>query len=196
MNRYLSAALCIILAILVALIAENRAIRKENTRLQNNNTVLSAGIDTFRTALGQSVARVGELELTVKELRQHNNGLQERLAQLQIKPRRVQSLSINAITTSFNFAVPLQKKVILPSRQTVHTFTWKDPYNSVEGAIINDSVSCNVKHCDTLDQVIYREPRRFLFFRFGTKAIKQVVSARDPNTTIVYSEYIVLKREK
>lgn len=196
MNKYLSAILCFILAALIILIAENRAIRKENTRLQNNNAVLSTGIDTFRTALGQSVARVGELELTVKELQQHNDGLQERLAQLQLKPRRIQSLSINAIATSFNFAVPLQKEMILPSQQSVHTFKWKDPYNTVEGAIMNDSVSCSVKHCDTLDQIIYREPRRFLFFKFGTKAIKQVVSARDPNTTIVYSEYIVLKREK
>ena len=51
-------------------------------------------------------------------------------------------------------------------------------------------------HRDTLDQVIYRVPRRFLFIRWGTKEIRQAVSVRDPKSTIVYSEYVVLKRER
>ena len=37
-------------------------------------------------------------------------------------------------------------------------------------------------------------PRRFLFFRWGTKAIRQEIIPANPHTRIVYAEYVQLSR--
>lgn len=197
MKKYLLLVVVILSAIIFSLLRQNTAIRRDNDRLLHNNTVLYAGVDTYRTQLGQSVAQVGQLELTVKELHKYNSDLEERIRQLDLKLRRVESASVNAVSTQFSFTVPLEKGIVLPATgQTVRPFIWQDPWNRIDGAVSADSVECSISRRDTLDQVIYRVPHRFLFIRYGTKEIRQVVSVRDPKSTIVYSEYIILKREK
>jgi hypothetical protein len=47
---------------------------------------------------------------------------------------------------------------------------------------------------DTLVQLVHRVPRKFLFIPFGTKAIRQEVTTKNPHTEITYTEYIVLRR--
>lgn len=196
MRKYLWLAVVILSAAIFCLMRQNAAIRRDNDRLLHNNTVLHAGMETYRTQLGQSVAQVGQLELTIKELMSYNEDLQDRLSQMRLKPRRVESVSINAVNTAFRFSVPLQREIESNRGMPLRPFTWQDPWNRIDGIVSKDSVTCAVAHRDTLDQVIYRVPRKFLFIRWGTKEVRQVVSARDPKSQIIYSEYIVLKREK
>lgn len=47
---------------------------------------------------------------------------------------------------------------------------------------------------DTLRQIVHRIPRRFLFIRWGTKALRQEIISSNPHTRIVYSEYIRIER--
>lgn len=196
MKKYLLFGLVILSAATFALMRQNAAIRRDNDRLLHNNTVLNAGLETYRTSLGQSAAHVGRLEMTIKELRQLNDELLQRIEQMKIKPRRVESVSINAINTAFSFTIPLSSGTISRSNTAPRPFRWENPWNKVDGVVGSDSVECSIVHRDTLDQVIYRVPRRFLFIRWGTKEIRQAVSVRDPKSTIVYSEYVVLKRKK
>lgn len=73
---------------------------------------------------------------------------------------------------------------------TVRSFRWRDPWVMVEGRIRGDSVACRVESIDTLRQVVHRVPRRFLFIRFGTKAVRQEIVSSNPHTRIVYAEYV------
>ena len=196
MKRYTLLGYIILSAAIFVLMKQNTAIRRNNERLQRNNTVLSTGLESYRTTLEQSAAHVGTLEMTIKELRQLNDELLQRIEQMKIKPRRVESVSINAINTSFSFTIPLSSGTISRSNTAPRPFRWENPWNKVDGVVGSDSVECSIVHRDTLDQVIYRVPRRFLFIRWGTKEIRQAVSVRDPKSTIVYSEYVVLKRER
>lgn len=196
MKKYLLLGLVILSAATFVLMRQNAAIRRDNDRLLHNNTVLNAGLETYRTSLGQSAAHVGRLEMTIKELREYNDSLLLRMEQMELKPRRAESMSITAVNTAFRFTVPLERETIREHRNEVRTFRWDDPWNSINGIVANDSVQLSLQHTDTLDQVIYRVPRRFLFIRWGTKEIRQVVSTRDPKSRIIYSEYIVLKRKK
>uniref|UniRef100_UPI003439781C DUF6549 family protein n=1 Tax=uncultured Alistipes sp. TaxID=538949 RepID=UPI003439781C len=74
------------------------------------------------------------------------------------------------------------------------TFRWSDAWVTVEGVVTGDSVRCRVQSVDTLRQIVHRVPRRFLFFRWGTKAIRQEISSSNPHTRIVWTEYIRLER--
>ncbi|MBE6246142.1 MAG: hypothetical protein E7110_01840 [Bacteroidales bacterium] len=152
-------------------------------------------MDIYRNSLGQSVAHVGKLELQLKELKIYNERLLKTVSDMGIKLRRTQSLSLTSIESKFTFSVPLTTNADTPG-VPVRSFIWNNPWNRVEGYIRNDSIACSVKHTDTLNQVVYRVPHKFLFLRWGTKAIRQAVSLADTSSTIVYSEYIVLKRKK
>ena len=174
---------------------QNRALRKENKRLESNSKTLLSQINVYSNSLGQSVAHVGKLELKISELEKHNARLALAVEQMGIKLRRAQSLSLTSIKNELTFSQPLVTH-IQPSGQMIKRFSWSNPWNSVHGDIRNDSVSCKVIHRDTLNQVVYRVPHKFLFFRWGTKAIRQAVSLADTSSTIVYSEYIVLKKSK
>ena len=61
-------------------------------------------------------------------------------------------------------------------------------------SIRTDSVACRVESTDTLRQVVHRVPRRFLFIRWGTKALRQEIVSSNPHTRIVYSDYVKFER--
>jgi hypothetical protein len=62
--------------------------------------------------------------------------------------------------------------------------------------LTSDSLYVDIEQRDTIYQVVHRVPRRFLFFRFGTKAIRQDVWTSNPNSEIVYTEYIELEKPR
>lgn len=66
----------------------------------------------------------------------------------------------------------------------------------MEGILYDDSLSYAVHSVDTLHQVVHRVPRKCWFIRYGTKAIRQEVWSSNPNTELVYTEYIELPRRK
>lgn len=77
---------------------------------------------------------------------------------------------------------------------TVRLFRWRDPWVTVEGRIGRDSVACRIRSVDTLRQVVHRIPRRFLFIRWGTKALRQEIVSTNPHTRIVHAEYVKIER--
>lgn len=73
-------------------------------------------------------------------------------------------------------------------------FRWHDAWVSVEGVVAGDSVACRVQSVDTLRQIVHRVPRRFLFIRWGTKALRQEIVSSNPHTRIVYTRYVKIER--
>ena len=79
-------------------------------------------------------------------------------------------------------------------RDTARVFRWRDTWVSVEGRIGRDLVACRIRSVDTLRQAVHRIPRRFLFIRWGTKALRQEIVSTNPHTRIVYAEYVKIER--
>lgn len=82
----------------------------------------------------------------------------------------------------------------LPPRGHERVFRWHDAWVSVEGVVAGDSVACRVRSVDTLRQIVHRIPRRFLFIRWGTKALRQEIVSSNPHTHIVYTRYVKIER--
>ena len=53
---------------------------------------------------------------------------------------------------------------------------------------------CRIRISDTLLQWFHRMPRRFLFIRWGTKALRQEIVSTNPHTRIVHAEYVKIER--
>ena len=163
-------------------------------RLDNNQTALMEQVRLYRTRLDESAASVRALQLQCEEFRKLRADDARRIRDLGVKIRRLEATSTTVTETEVEIATPLRDSVIL--RDTLRAFGWRDAWVSVDGLIRHDSVACRIESVDTLRQVVHRVPRKFLFIRYGVKAIRQEIISSNPHSRIVYSEYIELKKSR
>lgn len=203
MKRYLIIALLVLNCLMLIQAAALRAERAERKRVQSNNEVLTDSVEFYRTASGKHAASRQVLELRTGELEQYNAQLAAQVREMRIKTRRLEAAASTVTATVVEPRTRFRDTVIYrepeagPVIQSLaKVFRWADSWVTVEGLIDGDSVRCAVRSIDTLQQIVHRVPRRFLFIRWGTKAIRQEVVSSNPHTNIIYTEYIEFKRGK
>ena len=193
------------LAVTLLLAGNVRRYRSQTRRLEQNQHALLSQMEHYRTRAGEAAASVEVLRLRCREFERLHTDDAERIRQLGIRLRRVEATATSVTATEVAVRAPLRDSVVrrdLPSVcdsvrlqaivrfDSVRLFRWCDPWVTVEGTIRGDSVACRIESVDTLRQVVHRVPRRFLFFRFGTKAVRQEIVSSNPHTRIVYTEYV------
>lgn len=168
----------------------------EKQRLELNQQTLLSDVELYRTAAGESAASVGVLTLEIDELREARSRDAEQIRDLGIRLRRAESYARSVAQSEYVARTTLRDSIIVRDtiRDTVRVFLSGDTWSRVEGVIRGDSIGVEVHSIDTLFQVVHRVPRRFLFFRYGTKGIRQEIVSSNPHTQLVYSEYVELKR--
>ncbi len=162
------------LAVTALLLCTLRHYRSENRRLEQNQTALASDLHHYRTRLGEEAAskHVTRTEVTLRA-----------------------PLGDPLLQPASPTQDPLRRtphEALLPD--SLRRFRWSDPWVTVEGILGRDSVACRIESRDTLRQIVHRIPRRFLFIRWGTKALRQEIISSNPHTRIVYSEYIRIER--
>ena len=170
-------------------------IRSERDRYKANQTALLADVEHYKTESGKNAASVQKLTLTNKELEQNYSDLAETAKDLQIKVKRLQSVSNTSTETRVEIKTEVRDSIVYIKGEPIKTlaFDWRDPWTDIEGIIHNDSANLNIQSTDTIVQFVHRVPHKFLFFKWGCKAIKQDIVSKNPHTNIVYTEYIELK---
>lgn len=187
------------LAVTALLLCTLRYYRSENRRLEQNQTALASDLHHYRTRLGEEAASVQALRLRCAEFEELRAADAARIRQLGIRLRRVEAAAKSSTQTAVVLRAPLRdtlvpRRAAVPAWDTLRRFRWRDPWVTVEGSIGRDSVECRIRSVDTLRQVVHRVPRRFLFIRWGTKALRQQIVSSNPHTRIVYTEYVRIER--
>ena len=191
MRRYV--VIVMLILCLCAVVMYFREVVKENIRLERNQVaLLSDSLSHYRTKTGELVSSVEQLEMTIGELKRHRSELVGQLKSMKIRLRDVKSLSTTAIENRVEVFVPIRDTVYVDTGKVVkaQSFHWSDTWTSIQGIIQNDSVRVKYQSRDTLLQVVRVVPKRFLFFRWGVKEIRQDVKVSNPNTSVVYNEGI------
>ncbi len=83
---------------------------------------------------------------------------------------------------------------VADTARRVQVFDWRDAWTSISGTIDGRDVELRYSSADTLTFVAHRVPRRFLFFRYGTKEVRLDVVSANPNTALEYSRSVQLVR--
>lgn len=199
MNKYLCIA-CVILAVACAsLWGVNSNLRQEKERLTGNQEALMDEVQYYQDEAGRNAASVQRLELSKAELEAYNGELAQRIEDLNIKLKRVQAATTTATQTNVEIKTIIKDTIIYrdTGMLVLPAIKWQDPWVNVDGIIKPDStVDLSIQSVDTLFQVVHRVPKKFLFIRYGTKAIRQEITSSNPHTKIVYSEFIELKGRK
>ena len=175
MKKFLLCYAVLTTALLACACRSCRHARGESRRLADNQTALASEVERYRTRLGEEAASVQALRLRCAEFEE---------LRAADAARRGTSVSRSGARST----------TAVPAWDTLRRFRWRDPWVTVEGSIGRDSAECRIRSVDTLRQVVHRVPRRFLFIRWGTKALRQQIVSSNPHTRIVYTEYVRIER--
>lgn len=194
MNKLLFfvAAVAVITAMIMGIELHNKSL--ETCRLERNQEALLSDIETFKTETERWAASAEVLELEVKELRRARQNDVKKIRELGIRLKDAERYAKSITQNRGGATLPLRDTIIM--HDTVQMFSSQHGHTELHGIIRSDSLSYTFESIDTIYQVVHRVPHRFLFFRFGTKAIHQTVWSSNPDTKVVYSEYIEFKQRQ
>ena len=181
---------------IVALVKYCGYLKTENKRLNANQTALMDDVIKYRTKDSLSAASVQQLSLTNSEFKKHNAELVKEAENLNLKVKRLESASRTATKTVYQVETQWRDSIVFRDGRidTIPCVSWRDNYLAFDMCGREGIVTPYIAITDTLIQFVHRVPRRFLFIKFGTKAIRQEVTSKNPHTTITYTEYIKLQK--
>jgi hypothetical protein len=172
--------------------------RAERKRLKGNQTALMEDVKRYKTQDSLNVSSIRKLTLTKREFEQTNAELTDRVKELGIKVKRLQSVTSTGVTTKTEIKTEIKDSIVFRDlertiRDTLKCMEYISPYLVIDACMYQGEFTGLVTSIDTLDQFIHRVPKKFLFIKFGTKGIRQEIYSRNPHSEIHYAKYIEIK---
>jgi len=172
--------------------------RAERIRVSANQEVLfdrmNKAIQTYKVRDSLNAARVDALNITVSEFKDHFREQTKMIRDMGVKLNRLQSVSTMATETEHNIITTVRDSLVLrDGPESIQRINYADPWLSFSGVIDNKQLTASFQSRDTLIQVIHRVPRKFLFFRYGTKGVRQEVVSKNPYSRITYNELLMFQ---
>lgn len=189
--------ICALITTVLAIAVLSYALHKESaekSRYKANQTALLADVEYYRTESGKNAASVQKLTLSYDELKKNYADVCRTAEELDLKVKRLQSVSNTATRTEVEVRTVVKDSIVYREGRidSLLAFRWADTWVEVSGEIERDSVSLDICSTDTLMQFVHRVPHKFLFFKWGCKAIRQEIVSKNPHTKIIYTDYLEL----
>lgn len=201
--RFLRLLLLVLVPFFVVMgLRELSQMREENERLNKIQDVLlhNGEVEIGRTSDGKATASSTALRLRASDLGKKPDSLLAVTQQkLKIKNSRLMAAASASTATMVDVESPILNSFIttpsapLPSADST-IVAWSDPWISLHGTIERDTFKAHIEVRDTLQMLVHRVPRRFLFFRWGTKAVRMEVVSQNPHTQLQYPRLIMIEK--
>lgn len=188
---------------LVVAFKECHDLRGEAERTKENQDILlhNGRVEIGRTQSGRPRASVQAITLKTSDLKRNPDSLLAvNRKELKIKNSRIMAAATTSTTTQVDVkaairAVPHDTCSLLsgPYRppDVSQTVSWSDPWITLRGAIEGDSMRVHIESRDTLQMIVHRVPKKFLFFRYGTKGVRMEVVSQNPHSRLSYPKVIM-----
>lgn len=174
----------------------NRLQNERDTYNQNTHSLLSdlkrIQVDSIRMA-----ADVKVLSLTLDEYEEYRSEDLEIIKSLKAEVKRLQvvakhELEVRApISTSLRDTIILRDTTVIP----IKAIEINTPYLQINGIVDNDRITGEVFLPVRLLQAVWIEPKhRFLWWKWGIKAMHQTITSDNPYVQITYTEYIHIQK--
>ena len=194
MKKYLIISI-IFLALIISLgisIKSCSNLKQEKARLENNQDVLIKSNTLFKVKDSLNATKINALTLNLSSAKEYYQRLIKEAKEAGIKEGRINSITELGTNTSDTIIVTLKDSIIIYD-DTLKCFDYNDEFMAMKGCIRNDSLSLNYSNTDTLIQFVSRVPKKWWFFKWGTKAIEQTIISKNPKTKFTYQKYIEIK---
>lgn len=170
--------LVIVLGTISKLVDKIKEQAVELERRERTVTALQAAEQTYLTKLGDAAAKRQVLELSEKELRKSNADLHEEIKALNIRVK--DALSATKTTTK----TIIDERVRVDTVNNVIQAEYKDAWNNIRSEQVGDSARLYYEGRDSIVGVFSIRKKRFLFFRWGVKAVEYDISNKNPKTKV------------
>lgn len=167
--------------------------RAEADLADQNTKALLAKLDHYSDQIGQNSVTIERLSLSIKEFKEYKAETVKKLDSLGIKVNRLLiSVSQSEFKVKYyiNTIVKDSIRQIAGKMDTIRCLDYRNKYLTLKGCDDGISFSGTIQDLVPVFQVIRRVPHRFLFFRWGTKAISQTIQSTNPYAKVTYDEYI------
>ncbi len=165
--------------------------RRECVRMEGNQRAMLAEAETYRVRDSLQAASVLVLTMRSAEVEGHFASLTALVRDMGVKVRRLESLSQTAVESRYEVVTTLRDTVALAAAQALR---YDNGHLTIDGIVAEGTFRGQVVSRDTLTQVVHRVPRRFLFFRFGVRELRQEIVSSNPHSRIVYSRFIKIEK--
>lgn len=191
---------------LVVVFKECHDLRGEAERTKENQDILlhNGKVEIGRTQSGRPRASVSAITLKTSDLKRNPDSLLAvNRKELKIKNSRIMAAATTSTTTKVDVkaaiqAVPHDTCSCLLSGSyrppDVSQVSWSDPWITLRGEIEGDSMQMHIESRDTLQMIVHRVPKKFLFFRYGTKGVRMEVVGQNPHSQLSYPKVIMFKK--
>ena len=210
MNRFIGFIKVILLVLiplaLVMALKECYELMGESERTKENQDVLlhNGRVEIGRTQSGRPRASVQAITLKTSDLKRSPDSLLAvNKKELKIKNSRIMA----AATISTNTQVDVKAAIRPVTHDTcsrilsgsyrppdVSQVSWSDPWITLRGEIEGDSMQVHIESRDTIQMIVHRVPKKFLFFRYGTKGVRMEVVSQNPHSRLSYPRVIMFKK--
>lgn len=170
--------LVIVLGTISKLVDKIKEQAVELERRERTVTALQAAEQTYLTKLGDAAAKRQVLELSEKELRKSNADLHEEIKALNIRIK--DALSATKTTTK----TIIDERVRVDTVNNVIQAEYKDAWNTIRSEQVSDSARLYYEGRDSIVGAVSIRRKRFLFFRWGVKAVEYDISNKNPKTKV------------
>ena len=187
---------CIIVVyILSILILSNRivSIREERDRHKQNTNAVLSDVKRIRIDSATIALDVKLLRLTLDEYELYRAKDQEEIKKLKVKVNSLKAAAKHEIEVDANIEAELKDTIVIRDtiRKVIKAVKMETPFLKVNGIIEDNLLIGKIYLPVTLRQAVWVEHKhRFLWWRWGVKAVHQTISSDNPHVVIKYSEVI------
>lgn len=203
MNKITTYGFAIFALLSILIFSAYQRERTERKRLADNQETLlhrlNDTIEHYRTRSNDYAVSVRILQLSKNELEKSYSSLAKEIHDMGIKLKRVEAAAAAATSTNVQIITKVRDSLIYVRDSagfhidSVKRLSWHDPWVTLSGELRGDDLTASIESRDTLIQVLHRVPKKFLFFRWGTREIRQEIKTSNPHNKIVYSEFVRIK---
>ena len=193
MTKYFISIIAALIVILGISVKSCRNVCADRDRLFHNQRTLMSDVRFYRTKDSLSAVSVERLVFSNREFKKYCGDLEEQVNELRLSVKRLQSVSQAAVQTTYQVNTMIRDSIVHES-DTLRCIDYRDDYLTLVGCIENNNFSGIIESCDTITQIVHRVPRKFLFIKWGCKAIRQEIICKNPYSRLTYTKYIELKK--
>ena len=210
MNRFIGFIKVILLVLiplaLVMALKECYELMGESERTKENQDVLlhNGRVEIGRTQSGRPRASEQAITLKTSDLKRSPDSLLAvNKKELKIKNNRIMAAATTSTTTKLDVKAAIRpvthdtcSRILSGSYRPpdVSQVSWSDPWITLRGEIEGDSMQVHIESRDTIQMIVHRVPKKFLFFRFGTKGVRMEVVSQNPHSRLSYPRIIMFRK--
>ena len=186
------AVLMVLFGAITKMVDTIRKQRAEIGRLERNIEAMNDVQIEYKTKLGDAAVKRKALEMSHKELKKTNSDLYKEVDALNVRVK-------DALSATRTVTKTVIKEVVRTDTVAGELIAgeliaeYRDAWNTIQARVKQDSTELIYQGRDTITGVITVRKKRFLFFRWGVKAIERDISNKNPNSKIDIDIAVVLK---